>query len=773
MKYLIILIACTFFYTSATSQVRHTVSGTITDASNGEQLINVTVYTKTNQAVISNFYGHYSINLKPGETELFIYSYGYKKVHYTLLAKDTLINVALIPIENVLEEVVVKAPRIELTSPQAGIISLKTETVKKMPALLGEADLLKVLQTLPGVKGGTEGTGGIYVRGGSPDQNLILLDGLPLYNTSHAFGLVSIFNSNAISGFTFYKGGIPARYGGRISSVLDIKMKEGNTKKVSGEVNLGLISSSLTLEGPIFKDKTSFIVSGRRTFYDLVTKPFAKNNLPIYYFYDLNGKINHVLNKKNKIYLSLYSGSDYTGTKYKSSSNDFNSRYESSDELGWSNFSGSLRWNYLINKNLFSNVSLLYSKYQFKIEQNNVETYDSDGKLDNFLNRYTSGIKDLGIRWDLEYNTPKNYIIRFGTGLIGHEFNPGIKLIVDPQDSSRNAIDTTFHHKTNVNESFIYLENEINIKKLSLNVGFHLSVFNVPGKNYGNLQPRLAAKYQITPMLSAKLSYCKLSQYLHLLSNSTIGMPTDLWLPSTKKIKPQQANQFSFGLYYDISGKYILSSEVYYKTMDNLIEYKEGASFYQLNESWEDKVEIGKGKSKGIEIFVQKPEGKVSGWIGATLSKTDRLFSGLNNGVWFPFRYDSRVDISMVGIYKLSENININTVWVFHSGNAVTLATGKIKTFPSDTAGNNFNNWIPNITSKNNFRTPSYHRLDFSIDFIKQKKYFTRTWTFGIYNLYNRLNAFYIYADLEGKTPTIKKLTIFPILPYFKFSIRI
>ncbi len=759
-----------------------TISGTITDAANGEQMPGVVVHeTRLNKAVAANYYGFYSLSLPKGNSKVCFSHIGYEKdTVQVILHGDTVINLLLKPIVTQINELEVYGKNPSNT--QTGVISLKTAQIKNAPVLLGESDLLKTIQLLPGVKGGIEGTGGMYVRGGTPDQNLILLDGVPIYNTSHFFGFFSVFNTDAISGFTFYKGGMLARYSGRLSSVLDIKMKEGNNQKLSGEGSLGLIASKITLEGPLGGKNTSFIVSGRRTFIDILTLPLRKmksassDAMPGYYFYDLSAKINHKINDRNRVYLSIYNGKDYAGTSFKGSSGNYESKIKSTNGFGWGNFTTAVRWNWQPGSKLFSNLTLVYSNYTFKIEDKREETETKNGILNTYLNRYTSGINDLGARWDVEYYATPNYTIRTGANITRHMFNPGVNIIRNPGDKTVTSIDTTFGNKNIwVNELFGYVENEFKLfENLTTNLGVHYSVFMVEGKNYQSIQPRLSMAYQATDQISLKTSYGKVSQYLHLLTNSTIGLPTYLWLPATSKVKPQEAWQYSAGVYYQWNKGYSFSLEGYIKEMLNLIEYKEGASFYQINSSWEDKIESGRGTSKGIELFVQKNTGKLTGWVGVTLSKTDRKFENINFGQEFPFRYDSRLDISALATYQISDRIRLNAAWVFHTGNAVTLALEKIPAYNADTStyASQYVTWVKNVTSRNNFRTPVYHRLDVGVDFIKQKKHHTRTWSIGIYNIYNRLNPFYIYPDIENGKATIQQFSLFPALPYVKYSVK-
>ena len=776
MRYFLLAIVFNTLCLSAQNSV--TISGTITDFQNGEHLVGVVVYDSiSKKGTITNNYGFYSLTLRSGSINLLYSTLGYQSEGLKInLTRDTVVCVNMKPAVTELQEVVVADNKRQTI--QTGVISMKISQIQNTPVLMGEADLLKTIQLLPGIKSGTEGTSGLYVRGGSPDQNLIMLDGVPIYNSSHAFGLFSVFNPDAISGFSFYKGGIPARYTGRLSSVLDINMKEGNNKEITGKASLGLIASNFIIEGPIGGENTSFFVSGRRTFIDLITKPFqsegAESAIPAYFFYDINAKINHSFNSRNRLYVSIYSGNDHTGTSIHGSSQDNERTFDDKDGFGWGNLTTSVRWNSVLTKKLFSNITLVYSKYRFSIYRKNEETNNASKEVSLNSYNYFSGINDIGGRWDVDWFASANHTIKTGFNFTFHSFNPGITLVKNKGYEQNNDIDTTLGNRNFVREAFIYAEDEIKMTdKISAYLGLNFSVFSVEQKNYYSVQPRLSLSYAVTQNLKIKSSYGIMSQYLHLLTNSTTGLPTDLWLPVTQKIKPQAAWQISLGFEYDLDNQYLFSLEGYYKKMKNLIEYKEGASLFQIKGGWEDKVEIGEGKSKGIELLVQKEHGKTTGWIGITISKTTRQFDNINNGLEFPYRYDRRLDIGIMVMHKFSEKASVSCSWVFGTGNRITLATEKIRTSIGDSAVFIYNTitYVKNITSINNFLTPSYHRLDIGFDFNKKKKHWTRSWSFGAYNVYNRKNPFYVYADLLNKPPAIKQVSLFPILPYFKYSI--
>jgi outer membrane cobalamin receptor len=752
------------------SQKSVTISGTITDLQSGEQLAGASVYDSiSNKGALSNAYGFYSLTLKSGSFLLRYATLGYKSEHLRIkIVRDTVVNIKMQAVVTELQEVIVSEKRRQ--SVQTGVISMKTSQIRTAPVIMGEADLLKTIQLFPGIKSGTEGTSGLYVRGGSPDQNLIMLDGVPIYNSSHAFGFFSVFNPDAISGFSFYKGGIPARYAGRLSSVLDIKMKEGNNKKLTGKASLGLIASNFILEGPIGGENTSFFISGRRTFIDLLLKPFQAADDPVfpnYFFHDINAKINHRFNDKNRLYLSVYGGKDNNSYSEKGISQDKERSYGYRDGFGWGNLTASMRWNRIISKNLFSNLTLVGSRYKFGIYRESHEVNNETAAISNDSYNYYSGINDVGGRWDVDWFPSAKHSVKTGINFTNHTFSPGITLVKNSGYEQISDIDTTLGNKASVREAYIYVEDEIKFSdRFIANVGINYSVFSVKQKNYSSLQPRLAVSYTVMKGLKIKSSYGLMNQYLHLLTNSTTGLPTDLWLPVSSRIRPEVAWQNAFGLEYERFNGYTVSVEGYIKEMSNLIEYKEGASFFRIQGSWEDKVEIGNGKSKGVELLVQKEEGRTTGWIGITLSKTTRHFDNLNNGVEFLYRYDRRLDIGALVMHRFSEKISASCSWVFGTGNRITLPTEKIRTFYGDTTS-----YVKNITSINNFLTPAYHRLDVSIDFYKKKKHWTRNWSFGAYNVYSRRNPFYIYADLLDKPPTLKQVSLFPFLPYFKYSI--
>lgn len=768
---------------------RHTISGYVEDQTTGERLISANVYNpKSFQGVITNNYGFYSLTLPDGRFQLTFSYVGYQPKTIDLnLLKDTLLSVRLDPIIN-LDEVVISAEKSKsaVQSSQISMTELSSKAIKSIPVLLGEVDVLKALQLLPGVQSGNEGTSGIYVRGGGPDQNLILLDGVPVYNANHLFGFFSVFNPDAIQSVKLIKGGFPARYGGRLSSVLDIRMKDGNNKKFTAEGSVGIISSKLTLEGPIVKDKTSFIVSARRTYIDVLAQPLIQwdnlrnergNSTGGYYFYDATAKINHRFSDKSRLFFSTYLGRDKAYLRVKDKGRDYLD--ENDFGLGWGNMTMALRWNYVLTPKLFSNTTLTYSKYNFNTSMEMRET-QKDTLTSNFAFSYDSGIYDWAGKVDFDYLPNPNHSIKFGYNHIYHTFSPGVT-VFEAGGGGGNAIDTTFGNKDIfANEIELYLEDDWQWgTRFKANFGLHGSGFLVQDSSYFSLQPRLSARFLLNESMSLKAAYSNMTQYIHLLTNAGIGMPTDLWVPSTAVIQPQKSVQYALGFVYELKEGIEFSLEGYYKEMDNLIEYKEGASFFSLQGDWQDKLEFGEGNAYGMEFLARKTVGNTSGWIGYTLSWANRRFDNISFGEWFPYRYDRRHDVSIVLSQKITDHIDLGVTWVYGTGNAVTLAVEKYGGLSSfENLGWSYFDAIDYFESRNNYRMPAYNRLDIGLNFSRETKWGFRTWSVGVYNAYNRKNPFFLDFDQEhnpdGTSQTVlKQYSLFPIIPSISYSFKI
>lgn len=772
---------------SAQQRNRNTVSGYVRESGSGETLIGVNIFHPDSRTgTISNTFGFYSLTLPPADSLDLVFSYiGYtSQVHRIPFRQNIELNIELSP-GIVLGEVTVAADKKERLSESARMSTLRipVQQIKSIPMLLGEKDVLKVIQLMPGIQKGSEGSSGLYVRGGGPDQNLIILDDAIVYNASHLFGFFSLFNGSALKSVELTKGGFPARYGGRLSSVLDMNMKEGNKEEWHGEGGLGLISSNLTIEGPVRKNKSSILLSGRRTYADLILRPvlnLTDNENIGYYFYDLNAKINYEFGRKDKVYLSGYFGKDKFYEKYKTTG------YTEDVGFLWGNSTATLRWNHLFSNRLFSNSSLVFSNYSFGI----YDKYKVTSENKNYYAEYYSGIRDFTFKSDYDFiPNPRHWI---KTGIIGiyHIFKPYAYV----EEDNPHAI-----HERDIEfiegfETGIYIEDTWNpLEVLKINAGFRYSLFVAGRKKYDNPEPRVSAAWKITPDLAVKASYASMNQYIHLLSNTGISLPTDLWVPVTEKVKPQSSQQAALGLARDIDRHDItITLEGYYKSMNNVLGYKEGASFIELMEPsdvnvprWQDNVTAGIAWSYGTELLIQKRTGNFTGWIGYTLSWTKMKFDSLNYGREFYARYDRRHDISIVAMYRINDRINVSGTWVYGTGNAVTLPISgyyapyhRLETGSDGSTTNTeyygimWSMEAEEFGEKNNFRMKPYHRLDVGVQFHKQKKWGERIWEVSIYNAYCRFNPFFYYYETNNNYGWLKQVSLFPVIPSVTYSFR-
>ena len=737
---------------------KFTISGYVTDGTSSETLIGANILeSRQQQGTTTNPYGFYSITLPAGETELSFSYLGYTTRQYKLeLSKDTLINV-LMQDNNQLEEVVIVSDKAEagITATQMGAQEIPIAQIKNTPSILGEADVMKTIQLMPGVQAGVEGSAGLYVRGGGPDQNLILLDGVPVYNVDHLFGFFSVFTPEAVKKVTLFKSSFPARFGGRLSSVVDVRSNDGDMKKYHGTLSVGLLSSKIQLEGPIIRDKTSFNISARRSYIDLIAKPFMpKDDKISYYFYDINAKINHKFSDRSRLFLNFYNGKD---SYYFKTTDSSSSMYKDKMSLNWGNTIATARWNYIFNQKLFSNTTVAYNKYRMDA---NSTVYTKTNLIEsisesNYHSNYHSGICDWSYLIDFDYNPTPAHHIKFGAGYLHHDFRPEVATSkIQEKEDGITKQDTLYNSISNstiqAHEVSAYIEDNFDIgSRLRMNVGLHLSMFRVQKRNYFSAQPRVSARYQLTRHTALKASYTKMSQYIHLLSSTPISMPTDLWVPVTSKIKPMQAHQYSLGSYYTGLTGWEFSVEGYYKQMRNVLEYKEGVSFLGSSSGWENKVEMGKGRSMGIEFMAQKTTGKTTGWIAYTLAKSDRKFAvgGINNGERFPYKYDRRHNLSLVVNHKFSNRIDIGASWIFSTGGTATIAeevTAIIRPGEDAIQQKDY------IEKRNNYRLPASHRLNIGVNFNKKTKHGVRTWNISLYNAYNAMNPTMIYSNNSG-----------------------
>jgi hypothetical protein len=741
--------------------------GYVQDAQTGEKLIGATVRLMNEPVGTStNRYGFFSLSVSDIDSVVVSYV-GYQSER--LSRQPTLkgpVTVRLKPDIAILNAVTVKQSTGKDTYDEAtmGRFVVPLDMVKKAPALLGENDILKTIQLLPGVQSGSEGTVGLNVRGGSPDQNLVLLDGIPLYNLNHLFGFFSVINTDAVAQADFLKGSIPARYGGRLSSVLDITMREGDLQRWKGNFSLSPIAGRLTVEGPIKKDVGSVLVSARRTWLDalywLGDKVAGNSNSSGYGFYDLNAKVNYKLGSKDRLYLSFYTGSDAFGTKNSLSSANYSNTFD------WGNRTLGLRWNHVYTNRLFGNVTASFTNFKYNLS----EEYQAGNRF--YVNRVRSGIRDLALRADFDYFVTPNHTVKFGGGYINHTFNPEVRQF------RASTADTTYAPTPPIvtNEVSAYAEDDWTLsRRLRANVGVHYANQLVDGRTWHSVQPRLSARYLLGQQSALKVSYNQMTQFLHLLTNSSVGLPTDLWVPVTNRIPPEHADWWSVGYSKTLKQNWNISVEAYYKRFRNVLDYREGTTFLNnFNTAWYDRVTIGRGTSYGAEFYAEKTAGRTKGWISYTLSWTDRQFNDINGGKPFPFKFDRRHNLAIVASHELSKNKTLSANFVFNTGTALTVAGNRyLGAIPGSDLVNQANTnpfaWqssaffdnLPDLGERNNFRTPAYHRLDVSYRTTKQKRHGQRSWIIACYNVYNRLNPFYLYYDKAQ----LKQFTLFPAIP--------
>ncbi len=743
------------------AQARYTLSGTITDSQSGEALIGANVYiTSIKRGTTTNTYGFYSITLPAVDSMGVVFSYvGYtpqiKKIYF---GANIELDIRLQISSDLLNEIVVEAQRSDenVQRAQMGVMDIPVTKISELPVILGETDILKVVQLLPGVQSGNEGTTGFFVRGGNTDQNLVQLDEATVYNPNHLFGLFSTFNSRALNNVTLIKGGFPAQYGGRLSSILDVTMKEGNNKEVRGSGGVGLITSQFSLEGPLEKEKASFIVSARRTYIDLLARPFtAKGNRSNYHFYDINAKINWQMGSKDRIFLSYFNGRD--NAAYKETVGIFY-------KILFGNSTATLRWNHLFGQKLFLNTSLIYNQYD-----QNIETVQN-----NSFSQVFSGINNVSAKTEFQYLPNLIHSVRFGVHYTNHEFLSKGKS--EAQSSGNQSLNLSTVPSKYFDEFAFYVNDEINISKsVSTSLGLRAPTFISKQVEYYRLEPRATVKISVTPTSSIKGSYTLMNQFLHLVPSSTASVPTNVWVPSSLRTKPQIAEQFALGYFRNFEqNKYEASVELYHKTMENQVLFPAGNRLIE-NFDVDTALAYGKGWSKGVELFVKKNTGRLTGWISYTLSKTDQQFPDLNFGEKFPFQYDRRHLISLVGSYDLNEKWTFSSVFVYSTGNAFTLPVGRINVA---NGGSLFEGNYFIYEGKNNARLPAYHRLDVAATYKKRRTIFGKgydsEWVFSLYNLYSHSNPYfvYLYVDHQVEKPKARQVSLLPIIPSVSYNFK-
>ncbi len=759
-----------------------TISGTVSDQQSGETLIGAAIYVPAlERGSTTNQYGFFSISVPADSVTVVVSHLGYHTLTLTrFVDSDLRLDLALDPASLFLDEIEVVAQRAEshVSRTQMSRVDLPANQIEAVPALLGEVDILRVIQLLPGVQSGMEGTTGIYVRGGGPDQNLFVLDGTQIYNPSHLFGFLSTFNGDAIKDVSLLKGGFPARYGGRLSSVVDLTMKEGNLKEYEGTATIGLLSSRFTVEGPVKEDRASFLVAGRRSYADLLARPFMRNREETfgYYFYDLNAKSNIILSPRDRLYISLYGGRDRAYFKYRSKSSNIN-RDENS-ALGWRNQVATLRWNRVLGPRMFANTTVGFTRY--RLLSKTEEEFDQD----YYESSYISGIRDWHARADLEYTSGARHYVRFGAAGILHSFLTGA--LTERYDiNDVPVVDTTYtpNRITQAVEFQAYAEDEVRLtRRIKVNVGVHASGFVVEREDYWSVQPRLSVWFGLDERSSLKASFAMMQQYIHLLATTRgLTLPTDLWVPATNRVRPQSANQTAVGYARTFrDGRFEVTLEGFYKRIQNVIEYKTGASYLNAAfDSWQDKVTSGKGWAYGGEFFIQKKTGRTTGWIGYTLSWTERKFEELNQGKPFPYRYDRRHDMSMVSTHRLRPSLELSAAWVYGTGQAITLPVGhQVLDVSQHTVPRLVHWYYPDyfeiLSDRNAIRIPAYHRLDFSVRWRWFAEWADQSLSVGAYNVYSRRNPFTVYTDTDDESGEVqfKKISLLPIIPSISYQLR-
>ncbi|MDR2466376.1 MAG: TonB-dependent receptor [Prevotellaceae bacterium] len=789
-----IFISAVFFCCAVSLSAQNfVVSGYVRDAETKETLVGANVYeTVSGKGCSANAYGFYSLTLKKNGTK--------KTIHYSLLGyetasvridfeKDTAIQIYLKPASEQLREIVV-SNKAKLRDLRLGVVEIPVSQIKSIPALFGETDLMKSLQFIPGVQNTSEGKSDLSVRGGSPDQNLILLDGVPVYNPNHVFGFLSIFNTDALKKVTLYKSSFPARFGGRLSSVTDIVSKDGHKEKFSGSASLGLPTLKFNIEGPIIKDKTSFVFSMRRTYLDLVmniiNKTSESGTSSNFFFHDINAKIHRKIDDKTSVYLSIYNGNDKLKQTTADIENKQTGHKASTQEWDWGNTIVSGKLSRALTSNFFFKTTLIYNQYHYKVNTDDEYQIPVDSTTEqkvskNFL--FSSGIKDYSLYGDFEYFPVSDHDIKFGTALTCHDFNPEVISLTTKSDTVKKSDNTP--KQTRSKELALYAEDDWDMSEnMKLNAGLRFSLFNVNEKTYTAIDPRLSLSFTASEKLSLQAGYSFMQQYVHLLSSNSIVLQTDLWVPVTGKIKPMQSTQYSFGVFYELPKTVFLSFETYYKDMKNVIEYRDGINYSGVSAGWENKVESGVGRSYGIEFSVEKKEGRITGTASYTLSKSERKFNEINFGEWFPAKYDRRHVINVLMNCKLNKKFDFTAIWTYHSGNRITLPTmthvnPKI-VYPLSIDNEFGIENLMELDHRNNYKMDNYHRLDLSVNytFAKKRNRYCML-NLSIYNVYNQKNPYRIIIESDmHKSPEnesiythkLKQVTLFPIIPSLSFT---
>lgn len=783
---------------------RATVSGYITDLRTGETLIGAG-FMEGSTGAVSNAYGFYTLTVPKGQHSFTCSYVGYAQLTIDInLQRDTSINIALVADNTLKEARVVANKDAGIKSTKMSAIELPMQLIKHTPVLFGERDVLKTIQLMPGVQSGAEGFSGIYVRGGGPEENLLLLDGISLYSAEHLLGILSIFQPEAVKKVTLYKGSFPGRYGGRISSIIDVRTNDGNLKEFHGTVGIGALTDKIHFEGPIIKDKLAYSISGRALHTFLYTPIIHKlADKPVnYYFYDLNGKLTWRISDKDRLFFNVYHGRDLF--YYKDAAEDSFPFYKDEDieegveskmymsnahkiNIHWGNTLAGLRWNHVFNSKLFSNTTFAYTRYKMHVglditeemRQKDAKTGELSGYKNNYDFGYNSGMRDFTAKIDFDYTPAPKHLIKFGAEYVNHNFVPetfgGVasEMSFGGESVAKDTVITSGNKSMNGHDLSFYAEDDFMLGNwLTLNPGLRFAFFYTHGTPYWSLEPRMSAKVDFTEDFSAKVAYSRMAQYVHLLSPSVITLPTDLWVPITDKIKPVTSDQASLGFYYTGLQGWEFSIEGYYKWMHNILEYRDGTSLFGNSANWQNNVEMGEGLARGIELFIEKTAGSTTGWLGYTLAWSDRRFpdGSINDGKWFPYRYDRRHNISLVINHDFGKGLNLSGTWTFASGNTMTIPERETVVLAPDGRMDE----MSYISGRNNYRLPPSHRLNLGFSWTKQKKRGSTVWDISIYNVYNQMNPNFVFASIFTSTDKngvsksgvhLQKLTILPIIP--------
>jgi outer membrane receptor for ferrienterochelin and colicin len=749
----------------------------VEDVGTGERIIGAYLIDVVSKSVVqTNNYGFYIIKNLKGNVSLQASYIGLKSdVLSFTLNHDTLINIKMKPLLELKEVVIMSsAYRHNVNSP-LGLTTIPIKQLTSIPAL-GESDLLKSIQNQPGIKGGVEGSAGIFVRGGSLGENLFMLDDVPMYNVSHLYGFLSVFNSSIIKDVKLLKGCFPARYGGRASSVLDVRSRDGNNKSITGEVSLGFISSKFAVEGPLINDKTTFLITGRRSYFELYSGTLKKLSLldkdfPGYYFYDLNARVSHTFSQKDKIYLSVYKGRDHILNKNESTTYGFSEILTENlnETSGWGNLVGSLRWNHTFGSSLFANTTMAYSMYDY-FTMSKFHSVQKDTVLNTTINKtynadYSSSIADIIIKTDFDYSISNNQKLLFGLGNTFHTFRPGKNVYSMIDEESNEKLDTSYSNKIiHANDLYLYIEDEFKLtQKLMMNLGSRLTGLISGAKTYFNVEPRLSVNYSILPQLVFKTGYSRMIQYIHLLSTSGITMPTDIWVPSLNGLKPLKSDQINAGISYDWHEKVLISIELYRKWLNNTTDLKNGASLLTDSSPWYEKTTQGHGNAKGIEVSIEKQQGNLTGSINYTLSNSERKYADLNNGKTFPFRYQRLHDFNISINYQISKKWDFSALWSYGTGYPVTVPVEQYS--PNIGLIHGLVNYYPSI---NNYRLPDYHRLDLGLHYITLSHLGENTLSFDVFNAYDRKNVINMYSYGQG----FRYSYLLPLIPSITYTLK-